>query len=52
MNQALNDGLSLSLTVHQVAETTLSHARRVDANMVSREHYLQYGVWIVDWTIY
>jgi len=20
--------------------------------MASREHYLQYGVWIVDWTIY
>jgi len=39
-------------TVYQVAETRSSHDRRVDANMASREHYLQYGVRIVDWTIY
>jgi len=50
--KALNDDLSLILTVHQVAETISSHDRPVDANMASREHYLQYGVRIVDWTIY
>jgi len=49
---ALNDDLSLTLTVHKVAETRVSHDRRVDANMASKEHSLQYGVWIVDWTIY
>jgi len=49
---ALNDDLSSSLTVHQVAETRFSHDRPVDANMASREHYLQYGVRIVEWTIY
>jgi len=51
--KALNDDLPSTLTVHQVAETRLSHDRPVDANMASREHYfLQYGVRIVDWTIY
>jgi len=39
-------------TVHQVAETRSSHDRPVDAIMASREHYLKYGVRIVDWTIY
>jgi len=52
-HKALNDDLPSTLTVHQVAETRSSHDRPVDANMASREHYyLQYGVWIVDWTIY
>jgi len=31
-SEALNDDLSLSLTVHQVAETRSSHDRQVDAN--------------------
>jgi len=34
------------------AETRSSHDRPVAANMASREHYLQCGVRIVDWTIY
>jgi len=51
--KALNDDLSLTLTSSQVAETRVSTDRPVDANnMASREHYLQYGVRIVDWTIY
>jgi len=48
MIKALNNDLK---TVHQVAETGVAHDRPVDANMASREHYLQYGVRIVDWTI-
>jgi len=36
---SLNDDLSLTLTVHQVAETRVSHDRPVEANMASREHY-------------
>jgi len=51
-SKALNDDLPSTLTVHQVAETRSSHDRPVDANMASRELYLQYGVRIVDWTIY
>jgi len=50
--KALNDDLSLTLTVHQVAENRSSNDRRVDANMASKEHYLQYGVRIGDWSIY
>jgi len=48
----LNDDLLPSQYLPQVAETRVSHDRLVDANMASREHYLQYGVRIVDWTIY
>jgi len=48
----LNDDLSLSLTVRQVAETRSFHDRPVDASMASREPYLQYSARIVDWTIY
>jgi len=47
-----NDDLPSTLTFHQVAETRSSHDRPVDANMASREHYLQYSVRIFDWTIY
>jgi len=49
---ALNDYLPSTLTVHQVAETRSPHDRPVDANMAFRGYYLQYGVRIVDWTIY
>jgi len=45
-----NDDLSSSQD--QVAGTRSPHDRPGDANMASREHYLQYGVRIVDWTIY
>jgi len=49
----LNDDLSSSQDrSSSIAETRSFHDRPVDANMVSREHYLQYGVRIVDWTIY
>jgi len=40
------------MPIHQVAETGSSHDRPVDGNMASREHYLQYGIRIVDWIIY
>jgi len=50
-SKALNDDISLSLTVDQVAETRSPPDLRVDANMASREHYLQYGVRIFDWAI-
>jgi len=48
----LNDDLLLTLMGRLMAETRVSHDRPVTANMASREHYLQYGVRIVDWTIY
>jgi len=52
--KVLNDATTFHQvkTVHQVAETRSSHDRLVDANMASREHYLYYGVRIVDWTIH
>jgi len=50
--KTLNDDLLPTLTSNQVAETRVSNDLRVDANMASGEHYLQYGVRIVDWTIY
>jgi len=34
-----------------MAETRVSHDRPVTANVASTEHYLQYGVRIVDGTI-
>jgi len=47
-NKGLNEDLPSTLTSSQVAETRVSHDRPVDANMASREHYLQYGVRIID----
>jgi len=50
--RALYDDLLPTLMGRLMAETRMSHDCPVDANMASREHYLQYGVRIVDWTIY
>jgi len=47
----LNDDLLPTLMGRVMAETKVSHDRPVTANMTSREHYLQHGVRIVDWTL-
>jgi len=47
----LNDDLLPTLMGRLMAETRVSHDCPVTANMASRDHYLQYGVRIVDWTI-
>jgi len=47
----LNDDHLPTLMGRVMAETRVSHNRPVTGNMASREHYLQHGVRIVDWTI-
>jgi len=47
LGKLLDDDLLPTLMGRLMAETS-----PVTANMASREHYLQYGVRIVDWTIY